>query len=76
MSTPDQSAVVAELHRRLADDRATLAPQLLRLAIMSAVYASPELLFDIHKIRAGIARVKAELREMGVEPDDHPDDVG
>lgn len=76
MTIPDQTDdPVAALHRRLAAQRTMLMALLKRLAITGMAFANTEILFDIAKARADIAQMKMALRDLGVEPGDHPDDA-
>jgi nucleoside phosphorylase len=58
----------------LRSHRQTLSSYLMRLAIVSSAFATPELSSGIREARNNIRRCKAILRTWGVQVDDYPDD--
>ena len=71
---PDQETILQQ-QELLAAHRRTLAALLQQLALLGGVaYVSPGTLNGIKESRAGIARIKAILRESGVQVADEPND--
>jgi CHAT domain len=66
----------AGLRLRLESHRETLTTYLHQLAIAGAANVRPEVMSGIRTARHEIARIKADLRALGVPAADHPDDEG
>lgn len=70
----DRPEIIANQQELLATHRRTLAHYTLQQAALGFL-APPAVTNGIHKAREEIRRIKARLREQGMDVEDHPDDV-
>jgi hypothetical protein len=70
---PSTSDTLAQ-QKLLRSHRDTLAILLRQQAQLGEAYAPPGVAHGIREARTAIRRIKAMLRDWGVECDDHPDD--